>query len=163
VPHDAELKLFAQLADEHGAAVLGMLRRLCGNHHDADDLFQETAMRVWRNLRQRPRLRSPRAWLMTIAYHTFVDHHAKRLQYEVLADHADHRGSHPGHCAEQAEERDQIVGLLDQLPEAIRAVVVLHYSGGLTLRQTAGALEISVGTTKSRLNNALHRLRRALS
>ncbi len=44
---------FTDLLDAHGAAVLAMLRRLCGNRHDADDVFQETAARVWRHLGSR--------------------------------------------------------------------------------------------------------------
>jgi RNA polymerase sigma-70 factor (ECF subfamily) len=162
VAHDAELAAFAQVVDEHGAAVLGMLRRLCGNRHDADDAFQETALRVWRNLQGRPRLHKPRAWLMTIAYHVFADQRAKNPRHEVLVEHADPRPADPAQWIESADDNDRVQRHLNQLPDAIRSVVVLHYAGGLTLRQTATVLEISVGTTKSRLNNALERLRRVL-
>ena len=74
---DAERQIFLELVDRHGATVLAMLRRLCGNVHDADDVFQEVAARVWRNLGSRPRLRSPRAWLLTVAYRQFLDHRAR--------------------------------------------------------------------------------------
>ena len=52
---DAERQIFLELVNRHGATVLAMLRRLCGNPHDADDVFQEVAARVWRNLGSRPR------------------------------------------------------------------------------------------------------------
>jgi RNA polymerase sigma-70 factor, ECF subfamily len=55
-----------------------MLRRLCGNGHDAEDLFQEVALRVWKHLGDRPRLRDDRAWLMRIAYRAYLDHQARR-------------------------------------------------------------------------------------
>ncbi|MGI8981367.1 MAG: RNA polymerase sigma factor [Pirellulaceae bacterium] len=45
---------FLQMDDDHGAAVLAMLRRLCGNMPDAEDAFQETAVRVWKRPRQSP-------------------------------------------------------------------------------------------------------------
>ena len=125
MPRSAELAVFAQLVDEHGAAVLGMLRRQCGNRHDADDVFQETALRVWRNLHRRPRLRNPRAWLMTIAYHAFVDHHAKKPRHELLVELADPRPANPGQGIEAAEERDQLERQLDRLPDAIRAVAAI--------------------------------------
>ena len=48
------------------------------------------------------------------------------------------------------------------LPDLIREVVVLHYTAGLTLSQTAAAMEISEGTVKSRLNAALNKLRSVL-
>src|SRR5438094_149546 len=43
--HDRQ---FLALLDDHGAIVLALLRRLCRNQHDAEDAFQETAVRVWR-------------------------------------------------------------------------------------------------------------------
>lgn len=162
VPH-SESAVFAEIVDEHGAAVLGMLRRLCGNRADADDAFQETALRVWRHLHRRPRLRNPRAWIMTIAYHAFVDQHAGRRSHQTLLEHADPRSARGAQWIETSDEHDRVSEQLDRLPETIRAVVVLHYSGGLTLRETAAALDISVGTAKSRLNNALERLRRDLA
>jgi DNA-directed RNA polymerase specialized sigma24 family protein len=69
---DKDNETFQALVDEHGATVLAMLRRLCRNPHDADDLFQDVAVRVWRNLGSRPVLRNPRAWLLTIAYRVYV-------------------------------------------------------------------------------------------
>jgi hypothetical protein len=52
---------FLALVDRHGAVALGMLRRLCGNGHDAEDVFQDVAVRVWKHLGERPRLRDDRA------------------------------------------------------------------------------------------------------
>jgi RNA polymerase sigma-70 factor (ECF subfamily) len=49
-----------------------------------------------------------------------------------------------------------------QLDEPIRQVVILHYIGGLSLRQTAESMGIAKGTVKSRLNAALTKLRSAL-
>ena len=50
-----------------------------------------------------------------------------------------------------------------ELSQATRSVVTLHYTGGLSLREVAKTLGISVGTVKSRLNSALEQLRRRLS
>ena len=52
---------FLKMVDDHGAAVLAMLRRLCGNIPDAEDAFQETAVRVWKSFDRQPPLRNPRA------------------------------------------------------------------------------------------------------
>ena len=77
---------FLGLVDEHGAAVLALLRRLCGRGHDAEDLFQDVAIRVWRNLGSRPTLRNPRGWLMTIAYRVYLDHQAQMPRLTSLSD-----------------------------------------------------------------------------
>ncbi len=164
---DAERQTFLDLVDRHGTTVLAMLRRLCGNRHDADDVFQEVAARVWLNLQSRPRLRSPRAWLLTIAYRQFLDHRARCPVHVTLLDH-DAPESHgwavdPARLAERSEEARVLDEAVQKLPESLRSIIVLHYSGGLSLRETAQAVGVSVGTVKSRLNTCLAQLRRRLS
>ena len=160
---DGRRRFFLDLLDRHGAGVVSMLRRLCRNGHDADDVFQDTAMRAWRSLPERGRLRSPRAWLMTIAYRGALDHRARRPANAELQDSPDERFPDPSRLAQQSEDRGRVNAAVAELPDPIRAVVVLHYSGGLTLRETAKAMGISVGTAKSRLNRGLERLRKMLS
>ncbi|MBN1420500.1 MAG: RNA polymerase sigma factor [Planctomycetes bacterium] len=159
-------RAFLGLLEAHGGAILAAIRHLCGNPDDADDVFQETAIRVWRALRARPRLRSPRGWLMTIAYRSFLDHRARRDPRHAPDDRPDDRPDgravDPAERAIRVEDADRVRVLVADLPEPIRDVVALHYAGGLSLRETARALGISVGTAKSRLNNALERMRQAM-
>jgi RNA polymerase sigma-70 factor, ECF subfamily len=164
---DAERQVFLELVDRHGATVLAMLRRLCGNVHDADDVFQEVAARVWRNLGSRPRLRSPRAWLLTVAYRQFLDHRARWPVHASLSDcdppGRDGSAIDPAMLAERSDEGRILDEAVDELPEVLRSVIVAHYTGGLSLRETAEVLGISAGTVKSRLNSGLEHLRRRLS
>jgi RNA polymerase sigma-70 factor (ECF subfamily) len=159
-PHTAE---FVTLVDAHGPAVLALLRRLSGNRHDADDAFQETAVRVWRSFNSRPRPRNERAWLMTIAYRAFLDQRSRRRPAEALVEPADPRSASPADAAARSEETQKLLAEVGGLPEAMREVVVLHYTGGLTLQETARAIGVSAGTVKSRLNAALKQLRSVLA
>lgn len=160
---DARRRLFLDLLDRHGRALVSMLRRLCPTPHDVDDVFQDTAMRAWRSLPGKGGLRNPRAWLMTIAYRSALDHRAGRSQHGEFQDGPDEAVADPSCQAQQAEEHQRVNGAVAELAGAIRDVVVLHYTAGLTLRQTAGAMGISVGTAKSRLSRGLKQLRKALS
>jgi RNA polymerase sigma-70 factor (ECF subfamily) len=162
VPHRARHRDFLALLDAHGAVLMGMLRRLCGNHHEAEDVFQETAVRIWRGLAARPTLRSPRAWVLTVGYRAFLNVRGREQRHEDLQDPVDDRIVSPGQMAERSEECERVQAAIAHLPEPVREVVVLHYVGGLTLSQTAAAMEISPGTVKSRLHTALKRLRSAL-
>jgi RNA polymerase sigma-70 factor, ECF subfamily len=155
---------FAALVDTHGSSIMALLGRLCRNRHDAEEVFQEVALRVWKSfsLRTRPPLENPRAWLMTIAYRAFLDKVAARRTHELLAVVADSRADSPHSLAEAAERRDEVQAAIDELAPAMREVVVLHYAGGLSLRETARAMQISEGTVKSRLNSALGKMRRVL-
>ena len=59
----------------------------------------------------------------------------------------------------EPEEPDEIEAMLRGLPEGEREVVLLRFADGMDLREIAGALEIPLGTVKSRLHSALDRLR----
>jgi RNA polymerase sigma-70 factor (ECF subfamily) len=162
VSHDSEREKFMVLVDDHGAALLALVRRLCGNPHDADDVFQETAVRVWRGLSSSPEIQNPRSWLLTIGYRTFLDARGRRGRFESLAESDDRRESSPAELASQAETAALVNAAITRLPATLREVVVLHYTGGLTLSETAAAMNLSEGTVKSRLNAALHKLRSEL-
>jgi RNA polymerase sigma-70 factor (ECF subfamily) len=162
VAHDSESESFTALLDAHGGSLRGLLRRLCGNRHDADDVFQETAVRVWKNFASRPWLRNPKSWLMTIGYRAFLDSRDRRRRIEEFTDPPDQRSCSPAELAERAEDFDKVQTAIAGLPETIREVVVLHYVGGMTISQIATAMELADGTIKSRLNAALTKLRSAL-
>jgi RNA polymerase sigma-70 factor (ECF subfamily) len=159
---DPEKSEFMRMVDDHGGALLAMLRRLCGNVHDAEDVFQETAVRVWRAFANRPFLRSPRAWLMTIAYRAFVDYSCRRPRAKPLDEVVDTRHAGPESQAERSDESRRVQEAIATLSDDLRQVLALHYTGGLTLRQTAMALDVAEGTVKSRLNAALAKLRSVL-
>ena len=151
---------FDRLLEAHGPALRAMLRHLCRRPQDVDDVWQDAAVRVWRSLRKRPRLRDPRGWLATIAYRAYLDH-AARQPVTAAADYdrADDASPTAHETAVLAERRLQVRDALDTLPAESRALVALHYTAGLSLRETAAALGLPVGTVKSRLHAALNRLR----
>ena len=153
---------FAQIFDTHGPKLMAMLRRLASNSHDAEEAFQETALRVWKHLDKVPRIRSPQGWLMTIGYRTFLDTSARCRQGVPLKDCSDPHERSSVDDATQREAAEHVNGLVADLPNDLRDVVVLHYSGGLSIRQTAKATGVPVGTAKSRLNQALTRLRKQM-
>lgn len=123
-------------------------------------------MRVWRHLASRPKFTNPKGWLMTVAYRAFVDHRGRASRHRAseaeLDEKADEREVPPDRHAEQNEAAERLQRVVAALPEPVRQVVLLHYSGGLTLRETARVLGIAEGTAKSRLNGALNELRSLL-
>jgi RNA polymerase sigma-70 factor (ECF subfamily) len=155
----SDSRKFVAMLETHGPSLLAFVRRLCRNLHDADDVYQDVAVRVWKNFPNRPRLRNARSWLMTIAYRAFVDHYQRRQARESLVEVPDLRTQSPGDCAEKREWAQRVAEAVEGLPPNVREVVTLHYTGGLTLRETAAAMNISTGTVKSRLNSALELLR----
>jgi RNA polymerase sigma-70 factor (ECF subfamily) len=157
---------FHRLLTEDGPKLLAMLRGLCRQPSDADDVFQETAIRVWRNFADRPRLRNPRGWLLTIGYRAYVDwleDHKRLFAGEDASQVGDPKMATSVQIAEHRDECNRVQVAVEELSEDSRRIVVLHYSGGLTLREIAKATGLPNGTVKSRLNAALTQLRRLLS
>jgi RNA polymerase sigma-70 factor, ECF subfamily len=154
---------FVDLLDAHGGSLLALLRRLCRHEQNAEDMFQETAARVWRNFAERPRLTNPRGWLMTIGYRVFLDHRKRMQAQEPVMEAADTRHGSPDSLAERNENAARIQAAIAKVPQSAREILTLHYTAGMTLREVASAMNIAEGTVKSRLNSALNQLRGLLA
>jgi RNA polymerase sigma-70 factor (ECF subfamily) len=153
---------FMQVLEAHGPALMAMLVRLCGNRHDAEDVFQDTAVRIWRGFGRRPWVRNPRGWVMTIGYRAFLAARERKRKHDDLHDPADDRNPPADRAAEHSEACRNVNAAIAGLSEATREVVICHYLGGLTLSETAAAMKLSSGTVKSRLSAALVKLRSVL-
>ena len=145
--------------------------RLTGEAAAAEDLVQDTvlkAFRAWDSFRQGT---NARGWLLTILRNTFINDYRRRrrapaqVDLEVAEQHA-RLDDHPGHDPEgeffRALVDDRILAAIDGLPEEFREVVVLSDVEGLGYAQIAETLGIPVGTVKSRVFNALRKLRESL-
>lgn len=161
---------WAELVDAHGGAAWALVRRMCRHQQDAEDAFQEMAARAWKHWPGAAALGNPRAWLMTIAYRACLDQRTKArscaalggLLDEALVEATDERELRPLAAVERQDDAHRVGAALRALPEEIREVFVLHYTGGLSLKETAAVMGIKVGTVKSRLSTGLKQLRRGL-
>ena len=134
---------------------------LVEDHHTAEDLLQNVLVLVYRKLRW---LRNPqlfRPWVYRLA--TREAFHAVRRERrwrEQIRDDAlleSLPDSEPGEF--DSEFADRIPDLLETVSPASRIVLALHFLQGLTLEETSAALEIPLGTVKSRLAYGLRCLR----
>ncbi len=145
------------LIDRYAANVHAYLLRHCGNREDADDLLQETWVRVARSARSFDTARRFRSWIYGIATNLARDLFRRRMTRErALRDLSTHPPEEPGaDSVDRGELRERIA----ELPENMRAVLLLRYYEGMSEAEMAEALEIPRGTVKSRLHAALRRLR----
>ena len=147
----------AALIDRYAASVHAYLLRHCGNREDADDLLQETWVRVARSARHFDTARRFRSWIYGIATNLARDLFRRRTTRErALRDLATHPPAAPrADSVDHGELRERIA----KLPENMRAVLLLRYYEGMSEAEMAEALEIPRGTVKSRLHAALRELR----
>ena len=155
----------AELVNRHHSPLIGYLyRMLGGNRALAEDLVQETFLRVLRSIHHYKHPRPFKPWLYAIATNLVRDHYKKadtQRTQSILDDgiFQDNISSTPEDSLLAADEAHQVSEAISSLPTHQRETIVLRYYQGLSHREIAEALSIPVGTVKSRLSLGLMRLR----
>ena len=148
--------------------VYSLAVRLTGNEADASDVVQDTYVRAFRGLR---RFRGDAAfstWLYRIASNCASSFLTRRSRHrwaglhEVVEVAETDPEQDPTLRAEASTLRQAIERALEQLPQRLRAVVVLKHLEDLSHREIAERLGISEAATKVRLHRARNTLRRLL-
>ncbi len=161
---DGDLAAACELVTAFYARIFAYFRRLCGNEDDAADLTQKTFLKVWSALACFDGRSAFSTWLHAIAHHVYVDWRRRRDRLDARPDEWwEACLSDTASPFEDVAERDsacQLYRAVEQLEEATRETVHLHYYQGLSLSETAEALGVAVSTVKYRLRDALDLLRK---
>lgn len=156
------------LVERHHSPLLGFLYRMTqGDRALAEDMAQEAFLRVLRSIRQYRYPRPFKPWLYQIAVNLARDHfkRAETRYAQVEPDNTqsgDDWTDNPETVFLIDTQAQQIVRALHCLPAHQREAVVLRYYQELSLAEIAAALDIPVGTVKSRLSLGLNRMRQML-
>jgi RNA polymerase sigma-70 factor, ECF subfamily len=147
---------------------LGYLRQ----HEDALDVVQEAFVKAFQAAARWDGSADAGPWLSRITVNLAIDRWRRNRRrgqtfsplaegdhLEVLADH----GPSPDRGVARREAADRLTLALGELPERQRAVVVLRHYQELSLEEIASTLGMSLGTVKSSLHRALHRMRATLA
>jgi RNA polymerase sigma-70 factor (ECF subfamily) len=154
-----------EIARDHRRFLYTVAYRLAGNDDDAQDLVQESLIRVRRGL-ERYEPGSLQGWLARIVTNVFLDEmrRRKRRPTDPLPDD-------PGFVLPPAPAADQVyTGLsaeiqraLEGLPDEFRVPVVLCDVSDLSYEQIAATTGVPIGTVRSRLHRGRRMLRAALT
>ncbi len=157
---------YRELVERYQRQVFSLARRMLGNAEDAEDLTQETFVRMFRALDRYDSSRPFPAWLFTIATRLCIDHLRRRrvrpismVQHDPAADEdytleIEDKGLRPDELAAHAEEEDRVRDLIDALPHHYRIVVLLRHQQDLSYEEIAEALHLPLGTVKARIHRA---------
>jgi RNA polymerase sigma-70 factor (ECF subfamily) len=156
-----------QLIELYYARIYAYLRRRAGSDADAADLTQRTFGRVQQSLPSCAGRSSVASWIHGIAYHTYIDWRRAERRPEPRPDEWWQGCPAPEPAPDEMVARTDLARRLyacvDGLEPELRDAVHLHYYQGLTLQETADALDVSASTVKYRLRGALDRLQRQLA
>jgi len=157
-----------EIVERHSPKVYRLAYRLTGNRPDAEDLTQETFVRVFRSLHNF----TPGTidgWIHRITTNLFLDQARRRtrIRFDAFAEDAEARvpGTDPG--PERSFEFNNldvdVQRALEDLPPDFRAAVVLCDLEGLSYEEVAAVLGVKLGTVRSRIHRGRSLLREKLA
>jgi len=153
-----EISTFGELLERHEREIFAYALRLTGDRDDADDVYQETFLAAFRGWPP-PRRGQERAWLYRIATNKVIDRARKAKRLVRLSDVKDLRLATP--------ERDgvslaDLTAAVKVLPAGQRAAFVLRKVEGLEYADVARVLECSEEAARSRVAEAMKKVREAM-
>ncbi|MEZ4646460.1 MAG: RNA polymerase sigma factor [Chloroflexota bacterium] len=156
------------LVERHHALLVGFLYRQTADRPLAQDLAQETFLRMMRAIQQYHYPRPFKPWLYAIAVNLLRDYYGQAEMRHTEAMPETLALSQTGSLAPERvlvrqDEWQRVQTAVSQLPPLQRAAILLRYHEGMSLLDIATALDIPVGTVKSRLSLALRALRQNLA
>lgn len=172
------------LIDRHLKAVFNFTYRLVGNRQDAEDIAQETFLKMWRGLKKFRQNENFKTWLFTIARNTAIDSLRKKKNiafsvfsarggsassgendedYNPLVESLTDTEPLPDEIFAKAEEKNVLDNALAKLSPARREVLLLHYNEHFTFDEIGKVSGESPNTVKSRHRRALAELRKLLN
>ncbi len=159
---------FAELYDRVSPQVVGVALRVLRDRALAEEVAQEVLTEVWQKAnRFDPDRGSAAGWIVTFAHRRAVDRVRSEQAARDRNDRVAHRDQERSydHVADEVERRLehwQVREAVARLTERQREAIELAYFSGHTYREVASVLGIPEGTAKSRLRDALARLRTLL-
>ncbi|MEJ2186431.1 MAG: sigma-70 family RNA polymerase sigma factor [Gemmatimonadota bacterium] len=166
-----ESRAFTELADRYHLRLLNFLHRMIGDRDRAEDLVQDTLVRVYRHLERFDQSRKFSTWVYTIAGNLAKNELRNRSRSPLVLFQAindrwndDHRPLEwednkyrPDDLFRKRHLREQVEAAVAKLPEHHREVFVLRELEGRSYEEIAEITRVNLGTVKSRLNRARNR------
>ena len=155
---DGKSEAFETLYHRTRTAVYGFALSICRNVHDAEDVTQQTYLRVLDAAdRYRPQGK-PMAWLLTIVKRLSISR-LREQERQSPTRETDWEAVLTAHERLTAEDRITIRDLIKQLSERERQIVLLRAAGGLKHREIAELLELPLSTVLSSYQRSIQKLR----
>ncbi len=159
-------KAFRELVTRYQRQVYSVSLRMVRSVEDAEDVTQETFVRVFRSIDRYDPGRPFGAWIFTIAARLSIDHLRRRrtrpfslVQRDPGSDEDRtldvlDPGLQPDELTSHLEEERRAQDLIDRLPPHYKIVVMMRHQQDLSYEEIAAALHLPLGTVKARIHRA---------
>jgi len=167
-------RAFAEIVDMYKDKLYHLAFRMTSNRQEAEDVVQETFLRVYKNLDRYDENQKFSTWIYRIATNLCIDRLRKRKAiYSLDAESADHEGL-DGYAMLPSDDRTPESELLlsetqrliqeaiATLPIKYKSVMILRYLQDLSLQEISDVLDMPVTTVKTRVHRGREFLRKKL-
>ena len=157
---------FGPLINYYKRQLYSYLWKMSGDKSTAEDLFQETLIKVWNGMKRYNEQNKFSSWLFSIAHNVAMDHHRKSKSRisEVSIDDAPEPGSNHTHMHDwEAEELKTIINTaVDRLPVQQKRVFLLRQHGNMKFKEIADITGEPLNTVLAHMSYALKKLRKVI-
>ncbi|MBQ6347292.1 MAG: sigma-70 family RNA polymerase sigma factor [Clostridia bacterium] len=168
---EGDASAFNALMGMHERRMYAVALRMCGNPEDAQDCLQEAMLRIYRAISGFKAQSSFSTWVYRITMNTCLDELRRRKNrpntsldglYDAGWSPVD-PGTTPEKSALIGDMRRQLQAFIRELPEDMRAAIVLRDIEGYSYDEIASMLDANVGTIKSRISRGREKLREKIA
>jgi len=155
---------FSILYREHVRDIYSFAYYRVGNHHDAEDLTEQTFLQAYRHFaraRRESNGRPLRPWLVRIAHNLSANYHRDRSRRAESALELVEPPADPHHTEQIVEDREElrlVLECLDELPAERREALIMRFAIGMSNREIGRALGKSEGAAKVLVHRSLKQL-----
>jgi RNA polymerase sigma-70 factor (ECF subfamily) len=154
-------KQFLMAYEQYGDAIFRHCYFRVSDREKAKDLVQEAFTRAWQFIANGQEVQNMKAYLYQIANNLIIDHYRKKK--DISLDGLQDDGFDPGFDDREHLENfiagKEAVGMLDQLDDAYRGVVIMRYIDDMPIQDIATIIGVSENVVSVRLHRALKKLR----
>ncbi len=153
---------YKSLYDRYAMRLMTIALRYSNNTFEAEDILQESFIRIFRTIHSFGYKGSFEGWLKKIVVHTAINHFHKHKKHFPQAEE---NAREPDTDCEEVLDRigaDELISAIQSLPDGYRMVFNLYELEGYTHKEIGDILGISEGTSKSQLSKAKSLLRKLL-
>lgn len=169
-----DMNAIETLINRHKKKVYTYIVLIVKNHQLAEDLFQETFIKVIRSLKQGKYQEKGTfsSWIVRIAHNLIIDHYRKQKHLKMVShDNGNQDLFNTKKFSDSTIEDDLVLNqihqdvrnLIDYLPDDQKQVVLLRHYGGLSFKEIAEQTEVSINTALGRMRYALINLRKLIT
>ncbi len=157
---------FEYLFNRYREAIYRLLVQRLGSTTDADDLLQETFIKVYINLHRYRAEYTFGQWVYTIARNTFVDY-VRRRQDDISIDERFAAPASPAPTPEESvinlQQRSQIEHCLERLAPRYRTLIAMRFFEEYSYEEIAAKLALPLGTVKTQIHRAREQMCRLIT